>query len=422
MKNIYSSILLLIISVTASNAQTRVVEVWDKHPFFPLYKNSCYAYDIVFDFHGNLWVATQAPDAGAWYYDGVNWIKYEAKEHHHEEGEDEHENFEGLSANHTSCIEIDKWGAIWFGSTGHGVSKLADTTWSYYSTSKGLGHGVVTDILAIEDTVWIATWGGLTKIVNDTIHQTYQAEVLPAVRITSLAVDLSKNLWIGTEKGISKYDGTSFTTYIPVSGNLTNNYIESFAVDKNGNVWAAIYQSGLWMFNGTSWVKQYEDQTDFCAMAVDKKGHLWAGSSTSGVWRYNGSSWTQYTTNDSLLHNKVSSIAVDNKGAVWIGSIGGLTKVYDSTIVENTTISNHTQQNQDIRIYPNPATSIVNIENVLHADIQLINSTGQVLMQCYGHDETIQIPVSIYSSGLYFLRILRDNDIFVRKVLISEKN
>jgi ligand-binding sensor domain-containing protein len=57
-------------------------------------------------------------------------------------------------------------------------------------------------------------------------------------RIQAIAQDGDGNLWYGTAKGVSKWDGASFTNYTPADG-LIHEDVRDIAVDQDGSLWFA---------------------------------------------------------------------------------------------------------------------------------------------------------------------------------------
>jgi len=80
--------------------------------------------------------------------------------------------------------------------------------------------------------------------------------------------------------------------------------------------------------------------------------------------------------------------------------------------VENT-------ENNNINIYPNPANSTVNISNVHNRNITINDISGKTVYaknNCY---ENEQLNISDFKSGIYFVRIEENNQVFTKKLIIE---
>ena len=76
-------------------------------------------------------------------------------------------------------------------------------------------------------------------------------------------------------------------------------------------------------------------------------------------------------------------------------------------------------QNQDFKIFPNPASSYVNIVNTQEniQKIEIFNLLGQkIFSEAYQDEKQIQINLDTYDSGMYLLKI---NNSFTRKLIIK---
>ena len=58
---------------------------------------------------------------------------------------------------------------------------------------------------------------------------------------------------------------------------------------------------------------------------MDPAGTAWFATDT-GVSSFDGETWATYTTDDGLVHNKVRSIIVAPDGAVWFGTMIGVSR------------------------------------------------------------------------------------------------
>jgi len=121
-------------------------------------------------------------------------------------------------------------------------------------------------------------------------------------KVNALAVDASNNLWIGSNMGLTKYNGTSFTTYNTSNSGLISDTIISIGCG-NGNVYAG---------------------------------------SNRGLSVYNGTNFANYTTVNGMNSNVVNCITVENAGAIWLGNQNGLEKFNGSIFTFNYVTANNT--------------------------------------------------------------------------------
>ena len=102
---------------------------------------------------------------------------------------------------------------------------------------------------AISDTMFVVfvdskgrQWmGGTAGIQSNTGHESknhdnllYFYDELPNYRVHAVAEAPDGKIWVGTEAGISIYDGTNWTTK---KTSLSSNFITAIAFDKNGSAW-----------------------------------------------------------------------------------------------------------------------------------------------------------------------------------------
>ncbi|MGM0505373.1 MAG: ligand-binding sensor domain-containing protein, partial [Bacteroidota bacterium] len=129
---------------------------------------------------------------------------------------------------------------------------------------------------------------------------------LPSNTIRDIYKDSRGLIWIGTEAGLVKYDGSEFTTYTTRDG-LLGNRIWSITEDTLGNLWLANYGNGISMFDG----KQF----------------------------------TNYTTKDGLINNNVRIVQYSDKHkGLLIGTIFGFSFYKDSAFISFTD-STQTERN-----------------------------------------------------------------------------
>jgi len=132
-------------------------------------------------------------------------------------------------------------------------------------------------------------------------------------RIRALVFDNQGILWIGTSRGLGRFDGINWTFYTRDNSGLPGNIITAIAIDTQGYKWIATADldpdgtHGLTKFDGKSWTTYYPKEQivydsgtkpvpmENCitALAFDGQGNLWAATSC-GFSKFDGTSWTFY--------------------------------------------------------------------------------------------------------------------------------
>ncbi len=99
--------------------------------------------------------------------------------------------------------------------------------------------------------LWIGTWGGgLSVMENRKYIKTYTThDGLPGNYIYLAKEGPHGNIWIGTNKGLSKFNGKVFKNYT-VNDGLVNNNVFSIAFDKEASIWIGSYKGLAYIKGG----------------------------------------------------------------------------------------------------------------------------------------------------------------------------
>lgn len=165
------------------------------------------------------------------------------------------------------------------------------------------------------------------------IFDSYGNKYLPVV---SLLVDKSNQLFVGTDGfGMRKYNPETkrLETFEPfsVSFNFSKAKIHSLLQDKNGNVWAGIFQRGILMMpenpNGFKYYgyKSFHNNSigSNCMMAIykDNKGIIWVGTDNDGLYAINEKKDLVkhfHQSSDPLVPPTITGIYEDGTGKLWL--------------------------------------------------------------------------------------------------------
>ncbi len=153
-------------------------------------------------------------------------------------------------------------------------------------------------------------------------------------------------LWIGTEDGLNRFDGYSFTVYRhdpEDSHSLSNSHITSIAEDPARFLWIGTYGGGLNRFDSkTGQFAHYRNDPQdanslsydqVLAVYADREGALWIGTRGGGLNRFDPGTgqWMQYRYErgnpTSLGNDFVTTILEDSSGGLWAGTTSGLNRL-----------------------------------------------------------------------------------------------
>ena len=196
--------------------------------------------EMFIDSGGNLWVGSW--DNGLHKYDGKGWTQY-TREH------------DELGSDQITWILETRDGNIWFGFEGGmtelegGICRYDGQTFRNFTTQDGLASEVVR--VAHEDgkgSLWLGTVKGIVKYDSQPVQDSSrfqaitEADGLISNNISSILSDSDGNLWFGTDKGVSKYDGKSFQN---VQLDLTFGNVEIIHEDSRGVMWFVTTYDGV---------------------------------------------------------------------------------------------------------------------------------------------------------------------------------
>jgi hypothetical protein len=271
---------------------------------------------ILEDRSGALWFG----GSGVSRYDGSGWRTFD------EAGRDVRAAFE------------DRFGHVWFGMFGWGVSWYDGTNWTRYTTwSGGLpSNDVVAGLEDHRGYFWFATReDGVFRNYGMTWLALTTADGLASNNVRAMLEDRSGNLWFAHGNGVSRYDGATWRIFTTADG-LVSDDARTLFEDHAGNIWVAAPQ-GASRYDGQRW-SAYTSADGLVQSWVntifeDRSGNLWFGTQ-GGASRYDGEIWRSYRTADGLVGSDVQAVFEDRLGSLWfacapvyeIPASGGITR------------------------------------------------------------------------------------------------
>jgi len=187
------------------------------------------------------------------------------------------------------------------------------------------------------------------------------ADGLPATTIPALARDREGYLWIATWDGLARYDGVGFQVWRhnpddPAS--LPGNVVQALHIDSDDRIWVATENGGLSLMGKERKGFRHYRLADYPEMGSDdvftiaSQGQdLWFGTFGGGLHRLSPQGLiTGFRADENspggLPSDTVLSLSFDQKGGLWIGTMGGLAR-FDGKAVQRVA----TPAGEDLMVY-----------------------------------------------------------------------
>lgn len=160
-----------------------------------------------------------------------------------------------------------------------------------------------------------------------------RTEGLPQNTVPTVVQSRTGYIWMGTELGLVRFDGSRFLTFNKSNTQeLQSNVIDSLLEDRQGTLWIGTIGGGLTKLrNGqfqTFTVHEGLSADSVRALLEDRNGDIWIGTDSAGLNRFHNGQITAYRTTEGLPDNGIYALAQDRDGAIWVGTHNGLSRFW----------------------------------------------------------------------------------------------
>ncbi|MEA5260958.1 two-component regulator propeller domain-containing protein [Arcicella aquatica] len=254
-----------------------------------------------------------------------------------------------LVSQYIRSIFEDSKGNLWFGTIGEGVVRYDKKNLTYFSNPDGFTNNTV---FAIDEdkngNMWFGTDQGVYKydsrqVVGKRFRNYHQKDGLQHINISrkSILVDKSGTVWVGTHGGVYQYNptadslGSQCFSLFPLLPSIN---VAGIMEDKDGNIWFASSDKGVFRYDGKTIVNFNEKQglgdNYGGGIAQDKLGNMWF-TMKNGICKFDGKTFTEYTPKDGLGGTEFWGIMIEQSGIVWITARGSTTRFDPSVPLSN---------------------------------------------------------------------------------------
>ncbi len=217
---------------------------------------------------------------------------------------------------------------------------LARATLDVWGAGQGLPQNTVQAIAqTIDGYLWVGTQEGLARFDGSrfTLFDRRSTPELGASSVVALLAELDGTLWVGTNGGglLRMRDGR-FEAVRPETG-FTGTKVQALARDGKGVLWVGTDDAGLFRLEGSRFRKIAAPEGPGSwlvrTLCVDRAGVAWAGTNGGGVTRLAEGASRTFTTREGLPSDSIIALAPHPSGGIWVGMAGGgVARIVDGAV------------------------------------------------------------------------------------------
>lgn len=270
----------------------------------------------------------------------------------------------GLPGNEIIDINLDSDKNLWVTFSGNGAASYSNGTWTYYKTSNSaiLSNSVTALAPKTDGSMIIGTVNGISIRSSSGSWSSYIDPLATTMYINAVKVasngwvwigtenqgyyidkgsgfqkvfsttyrnvnviqeDSQSNVWLGTDNGLLKWDGTTYTS-ISTSNGLPNNEVTAMFLDKKQRLWIGTNGGTTVSWIDDSGLKQLSLLNGNAGTYVrdifeDRRGDIWFATEYDGLIQYNGVTSHSFKVYNGFFEDNVNTIGEDKYGNLWFG-------------------------------------------------------------------------------------------------------
>ena len=202
-------------------------------------------------------------------------------------------------------------------------------------TDKSLNLGDVYSLYEDRDgSIIIGAWNDVGRYRNGILSKDERLSAISPNTLRTVRRDVRGDLWLGYNSGIYRLTDSGELTHFTTENGLPDYRITAFWQDKSSTIWVGT-ENGLARFDGSKFTPIPELSGDkpilVTAIYEDANSILWIGTRDTGLFRLVAASETvsvtHFTENEGLYSNNIFQILEDDAGFFWMSNHLGIFRV-----------------------------------------------------------------------------------------------
>jgi len=193
--------------------------------------------------------------------------------------------------------------------------------WLQINQQKGLSGMVMDAAVDLRGFVWMATSHGIHVWDGGSLRISSTPKSLS--NTFYVIEEVNGIIWAGTDSGLLRYQNYQWRVILPGVS------IKSIASNRDGGLLLGT-DDGLIHFDGNQsylWIINLGEEVlihpRVTSIAWDRSGQLWMGTNGDGLFRFDGKRWDRFSTVSGLPSDYVRKVYTDQTGAVWAAVVTG---------------------------------------------------------------------------------------------------
>ncbi len=247
---------------------------------------------------------------------------------------------DGLPQNTVTSVAQDDRGYLWV-ATRKGLSRFDGAQFSPVTRVDGVDVGSLRLTAVLPDSgeaVWVGTYGaGVMRVAGDTVVRYGPDEGVPDQVIWDLYRDRKGRVWLASSRGARVFDGRRWQAPT-LPADLADAGVNDIIETKDGRIWLATTGHGVIALEDGA-VQRYSQTEGLpsdiaISLAEGPAGDIWVAG-PRGAARIVGNTVTAFGIKDGLPVERILQVLVDARGLVWMATHGGGLVRYDGVTFQS---------------------------------------------------------------------------------------